>query len=367
MRKVTVDATQRLARVEAGALWGDVVGPAAEHGLAGLAGSSPDVGVVGLTLGGGISWLSRRFGLTASSMVAAEVVTADGRMSRVDEQREPELFWALRGGGGSFAAVTAMELRLYSVPELTAGALFWPLERAGEVLEAWRRWLPSLPDELTSCWHLLQFPPIPEVPEPMRGRSFVVLEVAHLGRLDEINEMLVPFRTLGPELDTVAQATPNDLLILHMDPPTPVPSVGDGVLLSSLSESALDELLRVVGPGSGSPLVTVELRHLGGALSRPSPSGGAVNSLDAEFSFFAAGFVPDETAARFAGERVQDAKLALADCQSAQDYLNFRESADDAARFFPPEVLDHLRRVKQIYDPTNVFLANHPVTRESAS
>ena len=140
MRGVEIDAEARRARVAAGALWLEVTEPASEHGLAPLAGSSPDVGVVGYALGGGVSWLARKHGLAANSVLAIEIVTADGRLRRVDADHDPDLFWALRGGGGSFGVVTAMEIALYPVPELYAGAMWWPWERAAEVMHAWREW-----------------------------------------------------------------------------------------------------------------------------------------------------------------------------------------------------------------------------------
>lgn len=150
MREVAIDPDRRSARIGAGVKWGEVQAAAAAHGLAGLAGSSPDVGVVGYTLGGGLGWLGRRYGLACNSLLAADVVTADGRMLRVDGEHEPDLFWALRGGGGSFAIVTALELALHPVRELYAGTMFWPLDRAAEILHAWQAWTAGLPDTVTS-------------------------------------------------------------------------------------------------------------------------------------------------------------------------------------------------------------------------
>jgi FAD/FMN-containing dehydrogenase len=138
MRGLVIDPAARIARAEAGVIWQQVTDAAAEHGLAGLAGSSPDVGVVGYTLGGGMSWLGRTYGLSANNVEAFELVTADGRLVRADAEHEPDLFWALRGGGGSFAVVTAVELRLFPVTEAYAGLLWYPVEQASEVLHAWR-------------------------------------------------------------------------------------------------------------------------------------------------------------------------------------------------------------------------------------
>ena len=240
MRVVEIDPDSRRARAQAGALWADVVGPASEHGLAALAGSSHDVGVVGYCLGGGLSWLARKHGLAANSVVAVQIVTADGRVVVADAHHDADLFWAVRGGGGNFGIVTAIELELYPVDELYAGMLAFPVERAAEVLRAWREWVRTVPDEATSVGRILHFPPLEDIPEPMRGQSFVVVEMAYLGDEASASELLAPLRALGPVMDTFAPATPADLLALHMDPPHAVPGVGDGALLDVMPGEAID-------------------------------------------------------------------------------------------------------------------------------
>ncbi|MGZ8782394.1 MAG: FAD-binding oxidoreductase, partial [Gaiellaceae bacterium] len=203
MRGVTIDPENRIARAEAGVIWIEVVEAAAEHGLAALAGSSPDVGVVGYTLGGGLSWLARKHGIGANQVTAIEVVTASGDLVRTDWANEPDLFWALRGGGGSFAIVTAIEFNLFPIEQVYAGILWFPVDRAGEVLKAWRSWTDDLPDEMTSVGRILQFPPIPEIPEPVRGQSFVVVQAIWLGEQEEADRLLEPLRGLGPVMDTI--------------------------------------------------------------------------------------------------------------------------------------------------------------------
>ena len=154
MRGVRIDPGTRRARVRAGALWADVTGPASAYGLAPLAGTAGDVGVVGYTLGGGLGWLGRKHGLACNSVTAIELVTADGRHVRTDHANDPELFWALRGGGGELGVVTAMEFELYPVEALEAGALLWPVERAAEIFAAWRDWTVTVPEEVSSlCRH----------------------------------------------------------------------------------------------------------------------------------------------------------------------------------------------------------------------
>ena len=203
MRQVRIDPATCTARAEAGATWADVTVPAGQHGLAALAGSSPDVGVAGYTLGGGLGWLARRYGLAANSVTAAELVTPGGDLVRADAGHESDLFWAVRGGGG-VGVVTALEMRLYPVGELYAGDLFFPIQRAAEVLHAWRDWTATVPDEVTSLAHLLRFPPLPEIPAPLRGRAFAVVEAAYLGDAGAGAELTGPLRRLGPERDTFA-------------------------------------------------------------------------------------------------------------------------------------------------------------------
>src|SRR5499425_3136185 len=250
MRKVHIDPAARTARAEAGAVWQDVTVPAAEHGLAGLAGSSPNVGVAGYTLGGGLGWLARRYGLAANSVTAAELVTPDGDPVRADAGHEPDLFWAIRGGGGSVGVVTALEMRLYPVRELYAGVLFFPIERSAEVLHTWRAWTDTVPDEVTSIGRILRFPPLPEVPEALRGRAFALVEAAYLGDAAAGADLIGPLRGLGPELDTFAMVPAPALQQLHMDPAQPVPAEGDGEFLADLPAAAIDALLDLAGPGT---------------------------------------------------------------------------------------------------------------------
>src|SRR3954453_8105710 len=223
MRGVEVDPIAQVARVEAGATWGEVTAAVSEHGLAALAGSSHDVGMVGYTLGGGLSFLARKHGLAANSGVAIELVTADGEFRRVDADSDPDLFWALRGGGGSFGAVTAIEFRLYPYAHVSAGMLVFPWERSSEVLHAWRELVPTLPDEMTTVGRILQVPPLPEIPEPFRGRQLAVVEAISLGDEADGAELLRPLLDLGPEISTLATIPAAGLQMLHMDPPEPAP------------------------------------------------------------------------------------------------------------------------------------------------
>jgi FAD/FMN-containing dehydrogenase len=361
MRGLEIDPETRTARAEAGVLWEEVSVAAAEHGLAGLAGSSPDVGVVGYTLGGGVGWLARRYGLAANSVVAVELVTADGRIVRADRETEPDLFWAVRGGGGSFGIVTAIEFALYPVAEVYAGVLFFPFERAAEVLNAWSAWVEDTPEEITSAGRLMQFPPIPDIPEPMRGRSFVLVEAAYMGSEEEGAELLAPLRELGPELDTFAAIPASELRFLHMDPPQPAPAAGDGMALAELTPEAVDALVAVAGPGSGSPLLSVELRQLGGAVAAERPEHGAVGHLEASFALYGVGMALDEEMEAAVKVHAQTVKDALAPWAEARGYFNFSDRPLDGQSLYPPATYLRLQEIKAAYDPDELFRASHPI------
>ena len=360
MNAVEIDPDRRRARLQAGAQWQHVTGPAAEHGLAGLSGSAPDVCVTGYALGGGASWMVRRYGLAANSIRAAEVVTADGRRLRADAGSEPDLFWAVRGGGGSFGVVTELELELFPVPELYAGVLFWPQERAAEVLESWHGWTASVPEEMSSLGRLLNLPPLEQIPEPLRGRSFVVVEAAWLGDEASGSEQLAPLRELGPELDTFAMIAPPGLAALHMDPPEPVPGAGDGMLVGDFSAAAIGALVDAAGPGTDSPLLSIEVRHLGGAAGRADPEHGALAAIDAPYALFAVGMAAVPEMKQAVSQRLDQVHAALAPWAAGR-LMNFTERPGNTGRMFDDDVYRRLREIKSRYDPHNVIQANHEI------
>jgi hypothetical protein len=362
MRGIQIDPTSRVARVEAGVLSLELVEAAAAHGLAALAGSSPDVGVIGYTLGGGISWLGRKHGLAASHVVAVELVTADGSVVRADRETEPDLFWAVRGGGGNFGVVTALEVRLFPITEVYAGILWYPLEAGEEVLCGWMELAQGeIPDELTTVGRLVQLPPIPEIPDEIRGKSFAIVEVIHAGDPQSADALLQPLRALGPINDTVGKMTMPELSHLHMDPEQPVPAVGDGTMLGELTSSAMSDLFDVAGPKTRLPLLSVEIRHLDGELGRGRPENGALPSIDARYAMFAVGMVPVPEAVAPTRAQVAAVNRALLPWSARQMYLNFAETGRDAGTFWSEHAHRRLRRIKARVDPRELLRANHPI------
>ena len=264
-------------------------------------------------------WYARKLGLSTNSVTAIELVTADCAPRRVDHDNEPDLFWALRGGGGgNVGIVTALEVQLYSIPDIYAGVLFFPWERSSEVLHAWREWTETVPEEMTSVGRILQFPPIEEIPEPLHSGTFVVVEGVYMGDEATGADIIRPIRDLGPVMDTFAMVEPVGLSELHMDPPNPLPYTGAGHMLGKLGAEAIDRFVDAAGPGSGSPLVSSEIRHLGGALLRPKPGNGALATLDADYLTFGVGMVLDE-----AGYRANRTAID-AHAEAFEPYLNGR-------------------------------------------
>jgi FAD/FMN-containing dehydrogenase len=355
---VSIDAGARRVRVGAGTKWEKVTPRLSELGLAGLHGSSPDVGIVGYSLGGGIGWLARKHGMQTNAVSAIELVTAEGELIRTDPAHDPELFWALRGGGGNFGVVTAIEFAVVPVRELYAGALFFEVEQSADVLHAWNELLPTLPEEITSWANVMHFPPLPEIPEPVRGRSFTVVMAAHLGSEAEGRELLAPLRRLGAQMDTFAMQPPVALSQLAMDPPDPLPYAFTHALVDELTAGAIDEMARVAGRGSA--LGLVQLRHMGGALARHEPGAGARATLPGEVSMIALGVAPDAEAHAAVVAELDAVSAALAP-HRAGDYPNFVEEPADASTFFDAGTWARLRAVKSLYDPQDVFKGNHHV------
>jgi hypothetical protein len=358
MCAIEIDPEARRARVEAGALAKPLAVAAGEHGLAFLAGTSPDAGVVGYLLGGGYSWMIRKYGLACNSIVAIEVVTADGRLVRAGHESEPDLFWALRGGGGSFGAVTAVELTLFPVAEIYAGCLFWPIERATEILNAWRGWIDAVPVECHSIGRMLQFPDVPFLPDHLRGRSFVLVEAAFVGSESDGAALLEPMRSLGPEIDTFALMPSSDISLVNMDPDFPLPYAGDGVLLTDVTAATVDSMVETF---VGSQLVHVELRHLGGAVAVGSPEHGVLSHVEPSFLTFTFGMAPDADTQSIVEDHIERLLDGLAPWNSGRRYMNLTESRVDPRTIFPVDSYERLLEVKARYDPTRMFQANHPV------
>ena len=357
MHAVTIDPEARIARAEAGVLWEDVVNAAAPHGLYALHGSAPDVGVVGYSLGGGMGWLARSHGFQTNSVTAIELVTADGTLVRTDRENDPELFWALRGGGGNFGIVTAIEFKLFPVTEVYAGIMLWDLTQAERVLTAWTEWAVDAPDDVTTAIRLMRIPPLPELPEFLRGREVIMIDGAVQG--DDYEAILAPLRALEPELDTFATIPAAALVRLHQDPEEPVPFTSESALMAEVTPATIRTIVELAGSGVQSPLLMVELRQCGGAMARVTPGHGALAKLDAPFILFTGGIAFDADMEAAVLDHAGRLKAGLEPWIMPGHYLNFAEHRVDTSESFGAFTYRRLQAVKARVDPGNVIHANH--------
>jgi FAD/FMN-containing dehydrogenase len=373
MRGVRVDPVARTARVEAGALWTDLIHESQPHALGGLMGSTSHVGIVGYTMGGGFGWLGRKYGFNAASMREADVVTADGELVRVSAEEHPELFWGLKGGGGNFGIVTSMKFDLYPIGTLYGGDLIYPVEKAAEVLNAYARWSAMLPDEMSTGVAFLNVPPLPALPELLRGKSVIALRGCYCGESPGDSEELVrPMREeLGePIMNTFGVMPYAAMDSISLDPVDPMGTRQHSEMLGELSPEAIETLVKVAGADSGSPLIMLELRQLGGALARTADHLSTIGKGDSKFIMNGIGpaFTPEITEGVVAYlARLADATRPF---QTGDTYVNFMElegaSAERVKAAYPPEDFERLVILKDRYDPQNVFHFNRNIAPSRA-
>jgi len=360
---VEVDTARGIVRVGGGTVWEPAVDAAAEVGQAVLHGSSPDVGIAGYALGGGMGWYARKLGLATNSLTGVELVIGDGTLVRADATTNPELFWAVRGGGGNFGVVTALEFSMFPIQSAYAGLLVWDQAHAETVLRAWSHWAPEAPDAVTTSFRLMNLPPLPQLPEAFRGRSLVVIDGAVLESDDRAVEILADLRALSPEIDTFARVPAKSLVRLHMDPEGNTPAVSDNAMLGEFPDSAVAAFLEAAGPGSGTSLLMAELRQLGGALGRPHEGGGVLSHLEGEFAMFAAAVAPTPELAAQGRADARRLATAVAPYANGRSYLNFAEGPTDPRTAFAEDRWAQLKGIRCAVDEHGVFLANHAIPR----
>lgn len=362
MHRVGVDAATRTAWVEAGATWRHVIEAAAPHGLAPLSGSSPGVGAVSYTLGGGVGLLARRFGFAADHVRRIDLVTPGGRLLQVTAGSDPELFWALRGGGGNFGVVTGIQIELMPVTGIYGGGLFYDVGDQPGVLEAWRRWTQQLPEEMTSAVAMLPFPDVPMVPEQLRGRHVAQLQIAYSGSAADARRLLEPLRALGQPLrDTLRELPYTESGAVFDEPDSPHAYRSSSLLLRDLDPRLLRRLPELAGP-SAPVMCVIGLRHLGGALARPPRVPNAVGHRDAGYSLMVLSPVAPD------GEEVVRATHSVVlgpfAGQAVGRSLNFSYgplSAEEVREGFAPRDYRRLTALKARCDPLGMLHGNHPL------
>ncbi|MFD6104159.1 FAD-binding oxidoreductase [Nocardia salmonicida] len=346
--RLEIDAGRRTARVGTGVQWGAVQAAAATHGLTGLAGSNPVVGVTGYTLGGGFGWFARKYGWAADAVRAFEIVDADGRCGRITADSDPELFWALRGGGGDFAIVTEIEFDLFPLPRLYGGRVMWPADRTRAVFDLFTELTRNAPPELSVWLQRYQIP---------GAAPAVAIDFAYLGEPDEGRALTSRLDSIeGILADTRGALSPAQIGRITAEPTDPSPSLSRGELLTDLDDAVVKTLIEA----PVAPLLNIQIRGLGGALAEPRPEGGARGPVTEPYALYMLGLglphLLDDIQTRFA-----DVLDALGPHITGSKPYTFLAPGEAASAAFDPETLARLRQVKTARDPHNTIRANFPL------
>lgn len=361
--EVWVDADARVARVGAGVKWGALLTALDGTGLIALAGSNPDVSVVGYLLGGGMSWFGRRHGVAARALRAVELVDGTGTHRWVTDESDPDLMWALRGGGGELGVVTRVEIALQAEPELHGGKLMFPIADAAAVLAAFAALTQQATDGLT-CWaSLMHFPPLAEMPDLIRGQSFAVVDLTWLGPAWQAAALLAPLRAVAtPVVDTVGPVDIGRLGEVAAEPTTPTPAIDWSMTLRTLDPDTIQRLLDVAGDRTRCALTSIQVRHLGGAFSEPiAGAPGAIDRVDGEYLAFAFGIPAVPELVEPIRASLQALARALDPVSLGRTPLTMLGAGQPLSAVHDEPTLARLRSVKERVDPDRVIRGNHPL------
>jgi hypothetical protein len=366
MREVAVDPDARLAHVGPGCLLADVDRSTQEHGLATVLGFVSETGVAGLTLGGGLGYLTRRFGWTVDNLEEVEVATADGEIRTASRHENADLFWALRGGGGNFGAVTRFTFRLHEVgPTVYGGLIAWPFDRAEEILRAYRTTTRGSPRELSVWLIIMRAPPIPFIPEPWHGERVCAMSVCYTGDLARAHDVLAPIRSLDDPIVDLLREQPYVEIQSYLDggEPKGMHYYWKTGFATELSDDLL-ATTRELFADCPVPGAEVGYLHLGGALNERAWDDGAVGNRDARYAIGANGmWQPDEPNADMYRRWIRDAWERLRPYSTGRTYINFQTADEDEARVratYGPN-FDRLAELKRKYDPDNLFRTNRNI------
>ncbi len=373
MDGVQVDPERRLAHVQGGALWADVDRETQAFGLVAPGGVVSDTGVAGLTLGGGYGWVRRKFGLSCDHLVEAQVVCADGEVRTASADSNPDLFWAIRGGGGNFGVVTSFTFRLEPLgPEVAFAATFYPLEEYSEILRKWRDYLSDAPNEVTSVCVGITFPANPEMPEAIHDRPCVIVGGVYAGDVDEGMETMKPLRELGTALFDMSGPTPYVGVQAGFDPLFPrnqLRAYWKSQYLAELSDGAI-EAIAAKAAQRPAPLTLVNVFSMGGAIADIDPEETAFATREAPFMVSIDGmWSPDQLDDANGIAWVRSTWEAISEYGTGDVYLNFTGLADEAPSAGVDTAfgrnLARLAEVKATYDPENFFRLNNNIAPAS--
>jgi hypothetical protein len=371
MKNLQIDPLLTTARVEPGVVWSEVISLASQYGLAPLSGFASGVGVTGYLLGGGFGWLVRQYGLGAGSIRSLEMVTAEGYVLQVSPNNHPDLFWGLRGGGGNFGIVTSLEFALYPVKEVFGGQVIYPIEESWKVFPAYLEWVKTVPETLTSTFRTFQFPPVPEVPPILQGKTVAMVLGCYNGSEAEGTTLFQPMRTLAtPLLDTFARLPYSQIGTISNDPDVvpPLQFYNSHTTLHKFSPDKVRGFLEIItNPEAG--LFEVELRHLGGMLARIPEDEMATSLCDVNFSLYALAAAPTAELLERGRESVTKIIQALPSDASVSVLFNalaFNDIGPERTRAaFTSNNYQRLVALKNRYDPYNVFHFNNNILPSS--
>ena len=369
MTAVSVDPTRRRVSVQGGATWADVDHETQAHGLAVTGGLVSTTGVGGFTLGGGIGWLLRKYGLACDNLVSADVVTADAQLVHASANENADLFWALRGGGGNFGIATSLEFQLHPVgPTVLAGLLFFSGSDARRIITGWRELTAKAPDELTSLVNLTTAPPVPFLPESVHGKPIVAIGAMHCGAPAEAEEVVSPLRTLAEPIFDHLGPVPYAAMQQALDPlwEKGAQNYFTSALLDTLSDEAVDQLL-ARWSAKRSPNSEVHIHHAGGAMARIASDATAYSHRSSPYlvNVVARSVSPEGFDTEIAWAR--SARSALSVYGPDAMYVNFTGDAepDKVRASYPPETYRRLVEVKRHYDPSNLFRLNQNISPDA--
>lgn len=360
LQELTIDTDRRVARVGAGVKWQQLNEALTGTGLTGLPGSTGDVSVVGYCSGGGLSWFGRKYGLAANRLRAIDLVDARGDLIRVTAGSDPDLWWALRGGGGDFGIITAVEIDLLPLDQLYGGRLLWGGEHTAAVLHGFAELTRDVPEELTTWAWMLNLPDLPFIPEPLRGRRAVALDITYLGPGTEADELLAPVLQLlpAPLLDTRGPKPLAELAAIAAEPVDPTPIVEHTAMLSGFDHDVVDGLMDGLDLDRPSLLTFVHFRHLGGALRRPVADGGAAGAVPQPYVLFAGAVAPNPDVAVAAEAELVGLLATLADVNTGVAMINMGPLADGN---YSARTLARLWDIKRRVDPLGTIRSCRPV------
>jgi hypothetical protein len=365
MCDLSIDRQSRVAHIGAGCRWAKVIAASAELGLAPITGSSGHVGAVGYLLGGGLGPMARTFGFSSDRARGFRVVTAAGEVVTADATDNPDLFWALRGGKGGFGIVTSMNVELVELATLYGGSLFFGAEDIPAVFRSWVDWTKTVPEAATSSVAIMRLPPLPFIPEPLRGKTALSLRFAYVGDAADGERLFQPMRDVAPALiDGVGSLPAGQIGLIHNDPTEPGPTFERGRMLTPIDGAFATALLDAVGPEQDVPLMVVEVRHVGGATHRDVPEGSAVGGRCADYGLMLLGAPVPLLFDHVLPHVTHEILTSLAPWTAAENNINYIGAPEGPGSYeacWPPEILSRLAQVRAAYDPDGLFPFAHSV------